>query len=155
MAGFVRTKEAAEVFAKLLSCAKCGQESDNLQTLGTACKHAFCWDCINAYTSANTFVLCPLCLCPLEVSRPKAATVFNNLAQHINEFRLLLDEYEKCLQNEGAAAATTIAQTQMLFQAHDAKTAVEVSKEARNEAINEFISTQRIVDPYEKDSTAK
>ncbi|EYC01332.1 hypothetical protein Y032_0108g46 [Ancylostoma ceylanicum] len=143
MPGFERTREAAEVFAKLICCAnpECRQESDNLQILGTACKHAFCWDCINSYSSANTLVLCPTCACPLDVNHPKAATLFNNLAQHINEFKLLLDEYERCLRNEGAAAAATMAQTQMLFQAHDP--GGESDKAARNEAIHEFISTQR------------
>ncbi|RCN33889.1 hypothetical protein ANCCAN_20270, partial [Ancylostoma caninum] len=148
MPGFERTREAAEIFAKLICCANpewvyySRQESDNLQILGTACKHAFCWDCINTYSSANTLVLCPTCACPLDVNHPKAATLFNNLAQHINEFKLLLDEYERCLRNEGTAAAATMAQTQMLFQAHDL--GGDSDKAARNEAINEFISTQRV-----------
>uniref|UniRef100_A0A0K0D1F8 DUF1272 domain-containing protein n=1 Tax=Angiostrongylus cantonensis TaxID=6313 RepID=A0A0K0D1F8_ANGCA len=40
----------------------------------------------------DTLVVCPVCSCPLEVHRPKAAQMFNNLAQHINEFKLLLQE---------------------------------------------------------------
>ncbi|KAK6742117.1 hypothetical protein RB195_009780 [Necator americanus] len=147
MPAFEQTKVAAEAFAKLICCAnpECRQESDNLQTLGTTCKHAFCWDCINSYSSMNTLVLCPMCACPLEVNHPKAAIIFNNLAHHINDFRLLLDEYEKCLANEGeVTAAGTIAQTQALLKGHDFASADEVNQTARNNAVNEFISTQRL-----------
>ncbi|VDL83194.1 unnamed protein product, partial [Nippostrongylus brasiliensis] len=95
MPGFERTQQAADLFAKLISCA-------NPQ-----------WDCINTYSKIDTFTLCPRCACPLDIHRPRAAQVFNNLAQHINEFK-----YENAIRNEGAAAAATIAQTQRLFEVH-------------------------------------
>ncbi|VDP23584.1 unnamed protein product [Heligmosomoides polygyrus] len=146
MPGFERTKQAADLFAKLISCAnpQCSQESDQLQTLGTACKHAFCWDCINTFSRLDTFTLCPRCACPLDIHRPRAAQVFNNLAQHINEFKVLLLEYEQALRNEGAGAAATLAQTQRLFQAYAGDAEDVDDKAARNEAIDEFISTQRV-----------
>ncbi|ETN77673.1 ankyrin repeat protein [Necator americanus] len=115
MPAFEQTKVAAEAFAKLICCA-------NPE-----------WDCINSYSSMNTLVLCPMCACPLEVNHPKAAIIFNNLAHHINDFRLLLDEYEKCLANEGeVTAAGTIAQTQALLKGHDFASADEVNQTARN-----------------------
>ncbi|WKX99226.1 hypothetical protein Q1695_014254 [Nippostrongylus brasiliensis] len=149
MPGFERTQQAADLFAKLISCAnpQCLRESDQLQTLGTACKHAFCWDCINTYSKIDTFTLCPRCACPLDIHRPRVAQVFNNLAQHINEFKVLLAEYENAIRNEGAAAAATIAQTQRLFEVHAGNVAGVRDRAARNEAIDEFISTQRIPDP--------
>ncbi|KAK6059999.1 ankyrin repeat protein [Cooperia oncophora] len=164
MVGFERTKQAADLFAKLICCAnpQCSRETDNLQTLGTACKHAFCWDCINSYSRVDTFTLCPRCACPLDILHPRSAQLFNSLAQHINEFKLLLGEYEQAVRSGGATAAATIAQTQKLFEVHAGIDDDAVN--ARNEfvlryltisssiivnwiafrAINDFISTQRV-----------
>nr|CDJ98002.1 Ankyrin domain containing protein [Haemonchus contortus] len=147
MVGFERTKQAADLFAKLICCAnpRCSRESDNLQSLGTACKHVFCWDCINSYSRLDTFTLCPRCACPLDLQHPRSAQLFNNLAQHINEFKLLLQGYEQALRNSGACGAATIAQTQKLFEVHAGidDDASEVMA-AKNEAIENFISTQRV-----------
>ncbi|KAK5982296.1 Ankyrin repeat protein [Trichostrongylus colubriformis] len=146
MLGFERTRQAADLFAKLICCAnpQCSRESDNLQTLGTACKHVFCWDCINSYSRLDTFTLCPRCACPLDLHHPRSAQLFNNLAQHINEFKLLLREYEQALQNSGANAAATIAQTQKLFEVHAGISEDVIDQAARNEAINDFICTQKV-----------
>ncbi|KAJ1364958.1 Ankyrin repeat, partial [Parelaphostrongylus tenuis] len=119
---FECTKQAATNFAELLRCSNivCRQPSDQLQNLGSACKHAFCWDCINEFTEMNTMVLCPVCSMPLELQRPRAAQMFNNLSRHINELHHLLNEYDRAVAADGAAARVeAIEQAQKLLEAQD------------------------------------
>ncbi|KAK6027599.1 ankyrin repeat protein, partial [Ostertagia ostertagi] len=112
-------------------------------------------DCINSYSRLDTFTLCPRCACPLDLHHPRSAQVFNNLAQHINEFKLLLVEYEQALRNGGASAVATIAQTQKLFEVHAGIDEDLDDQAARNEAINDFISTQRVCDPIPEEGNER
>ncbi|KAJ1357155.1 Ankyrin repeat [Parelaphostrongylus tenuis] len=142
---FECTKQAATNFAELLRCSNivCRQPSDQLQNLGSACKHAFCWDCINEFTEMNTMVLCPVCSMPLELQRPRAAQMFNNLSRHINKLHHLLNEYDRAVQTDGAAARVeAIEQAQKLLEAQDGLDVERNDEAARKAAIEEFISSQ-------------
>lgn len=90
---FETTVEAAELFSKALKCTNCQNTNDNLQMCGESCKHPFCWDCINTYARSDTFVLCPQCRLPLELSRTSNCYLFNNLSALLGELRTALSQF--------------------------------------------------------------
>ena len=69
--------------------------TDQLQYLGTSCKHVFCWDCIRSFDGMNySEILCPSCLYPVETGAGKIvkSNLFANLSNNIDRFVNLLQE---------------------------------------------------------------
>ncbi|PAV59966.1 hypothetical protein WR25_18044 [Diploscapter pachys] len=148
---FEYTFEAAENFRKVISCVKCRTPTDQLQHLGTSCKHVFCWDCIRSFDGMNySEILCPSCLYPVETGAGKIvkSNLFANLSNNIDRFVNLLQEYDDALKKQGGRVELP-AQTQRMLEGL-AKEADEFENDPENveikrkKNVEEFFATQRL-----------
>ncbi|MFH4974274.1 hypothetical protein AB6A40_000983 [Gnathostoma spinigerum] len=76
---FSLTLPAVDEFLENIRCEKCRSTCDNLQYIGSSCKHAFCWSCVNEICNVRTLAQCPICALPVGIQYVTPCDQMNQL----------------------------------------------------------------------------
>ncbi|CAD6188262.1 unnamed protein product [Caenorhabditis auriculariae] len=134
---FSNTLEVVNQFKEVVNCISCRKSCSELQFVGASCKHAFCWECIVSFKSADKkrkkLPLCPECYLQLDLNKISGATTLNNCYGYLEELSDLLLQFDKAAgQDDHNLPATQSILTNMENTGFKART------------IEEFLCTQPV-----------